>query len=150
MALPKGQNAFMICWWCSVHSYCYACGFRGPLGAQGAVGCPLATTHVNHFLRGFVGVNLLGVFFLGMDFVRRGFVLGVDLLGVDVGVGVFQPRNHQTAADVCIKQNTCFCSSKNPPPKNNPKIHPLLLSDPATAAAVTFHSHVRTIGCRAP
>ena len=26
----------------------------------------------------------------------------------------------------------------------------LLLSGPATAAAVTFHSHVRTIGCRAP
>ena len=56
-----GQNAFMNCWWFSVHSYCWTCGFQGPLGGQGAVGCPLATTHVNHFLRGFVGVNLLGV-----------------------------------------------------------------------------------------
>ena len=62
-----GAESFMDCWWFSAHSYCWTCGFRGPLGAQGAVGCPLATTHVNHFLREFVGVDFLGVDFLGVD-----------------------------------------------------------------------------------
>ena len=69
MALLGGQNAFMNCWWFSVHSYCWTCGFRGPLGAQGAVGCPLATTHVNHFLRDVFGVDFLGVDLLGVDFL---------------------------------------------------------------------------------
>ena len=62
-----GQNAFMDFWWFSVHSYCWTCAFQGPLGAQGAVGCPLATTHVNHFLRGLFGVICLGVDLLDVD-----------------------------------------------------------------------------------
>ena len=71
LALLGWQNAFINCWWFSVHSYCWTCGFRGPLSAQWAVGCPLATTHVKHFLRGFVG----GLVRLGL--FRRGLLLGV-------------------------------------------------------------------------
>ena len=94
----------MICWWCSVHSYCWTCVVRGPLGAQGTVGCPLATTHVNHFLRGCVGVDLLGV----------------DLLGVDLVWILFPPRNRQTAADVCIKQSTYCFTPQNPHQNKSP------------------------------
>ena len=68
-ALLGGQNAFIICWWFSVHSYCWTCGFQGPLGAQGAVEGPLATTHVDHFSRGFVGGDFVGVDFVGVDFL---------------------------------------------------------------------------------
>ena len=89
------------------------------------------------FRRGFVRRGLF----------RRGF-LGVDLLGIFVWV-CFPPRNRQIAADICMNNSMFFV---------HPKIRPLqpccyvalLLSGPATAAAVTFHSHVRTIGCRAP
>ena len=63
---------------------------------------------------------------------------------------VFPQRNGQTAADVCINKSKFLFHPKIHPNKNPPKIHPLLLSGPATAAAVTLHLHVRTIGCRAP
>ena len=110
-------------------------------------GCGMST-HANHFLRGFVGVDFLGVDLLGVDFVRRG-CLGVEFLGVDFGmdfVSTTNPPNrcgrmHQTI-------HVCF-SPQNPPQQLHPKIHPLLLRGPATAAAVTFHSHARTIRCRA-
>ena len=77
----------MNCWWFLVHSYCWTCGFQGPFGAQGAVGCPLETTQVNHYCvdvwRGFVRHG----------FVRRGFWPGLDFwcgcLGGDFGVDLF-------------------------------------------------------------
>ena len=108
----------MKCWWFSVHSCSWTCGFRGPLGAQGAVGCPLATTHVNHFLLGyFLGVDLSGV-----DFVRRG-CLGVDLLGVDFGmVFLFPRRNRQTAAD--LSNNPCVLFTPKSTPRNSPQNPP--------------------------
>ena len=149
LALLGWQNAFMNCWWFLVHCYCWTCGFRGPLGAQGAVGCPLATTHVNHFLRGFVGVDFLGVEFLGVNFVRHG-CLGVDFLGVDFGMDYFSTTKPPNRCGRMHQQIHVFVVHPKIHPQKNNKIHPLLLSGPATAAAVTFHSHVRTIGCRAP
>ena len=32
-----------------MHSYCWTCDFQGPLGARGAVGCPLAAMQVKQF-----------------------------------------------------------------------------------------------------
>ena len=149
MALLGGQNALMNCWWFSAHCYFWTCGFRGPLGAQGAVVCPLATTHVNHFLRGLFGVICLGVDFLGVDFVRRGF-LGVDFLGVHFGVDLFPPRNRQTAADVCIKQSFFLFVTPKSTPNKSPKNPPPAAQWPCHCCSCHFHSHVRTIGCRAP
>ena len=72
-----GTECLMIVWWFLVHSYCWTCGFQGPLGAQGAVGCPLATTQVNHFLRGLFDVDFLGVDFLGVDFGLKHFLVWI-------------------------------------------------------------------------
>ena len=113
------QNAFMNCWWLSVHSYCWTCGFRGPLGAQGTVGCPLATTHVNHFLRGFVGVTCFkGGFVRCAFFVRRGF-LGVDCLGVDFGMELYSTAKPPNRCGRMHQQIHFFLST----PKSTQKIH---------------------------
>ena len=145
LALLGGQNAFMNRWWSPVHSYCWKCGFRGLLGAQGAVGCPLATTHVNHFLRGLFGVDFLGMNSLGVDFCQawiswRGFV-GVDF------VSTTKPPNRCGRMHQQINR---FLLPQNPPPAT------MLLCGPAAqwpchcCSCHFSHSHVRTIGCRAP
>ena len=49
------------------------------------------------------------------------------------------PRNRQTAADICINKSTCFVHTKIRPLQPCCYVA-LLLSGPATAAAVTFHT----------
>ena len=90
---------------------------------------------------------------LRRGFVRCGFVLGVDFLAwnfwvwISVFLSTTKPPNR---CGRMHQQIHVLFSPQHPPQEIHPKIHPLLLSGPATAAAVTFHSHVRTIGCRAP
>ena len=105
----------MNSWWLSVHSYCWTRGFQGPLGAQGAVGCPLTTMHVNHFFRGCSGVDFLGVDLLGVEFGLNIFLAWIVQAWMLVWI-CFPPRHRQTASDVCMNKSTFSFHPPNPPP----------------------------------